>query len=255
VIDGTFAVSRARLPLRIRVVAGLLVVACLLGGVYMWLRDSALVAVQRVTVVGASGAEATKIRRALVTAAQNMTTLDVSMGALRTAVAPYPVVKDLQVSTQFPHGMRIRVIEQVPVAVVSVGGRMLAVAGDGTLLHDTAATRSLPEIPLKVPPGGSRLTGTALSAVAVLAAAPYELLPHVAEVTTAARHGLVAQLRNGPSIYFGNRTRLAAKWAAAAAVLVDSGSAGAVYIDVTDPGRPAAGVSGGSTSTTTPAGG
>ena len=46
------------------------------------------------------------------------------------------VVKDLEVSTQFPHGMRIRVIERPPVATVSVAGRTIAVASDGTLLHD-----------------------------------------------------------------------------------------------------------------------
>jgi hypothetical protein len=51
----------------------------------------------------------------------------------------------------------------------------------------------------------------------------------------------VAQLRNGPSIYFGDANQLAAKWSAAVAVLADSGSAEAVYIDVTDPQRPAAG--------------
>ncbi len=65
-----------------------------------------------------------------------MTTLDVQVSHLRTAVSPYPVVKGLQVSTQFPHGMRIEVIEQVPVAMVDVGGRSTPVAGDGTLLTD-----------------------------------------------------------------------------------------------------------------------
>ena len=44
----------------------------------------------------------------------------------------------------------------------------------------------------------------------------------------------MAQLRNGPSIYFGDATQLGAKWTAAAEVLADSGSAGAAYIDVTD---------------------
>ncbi len=54
-------------------------------------------------------------------------------------------------------------------------------------------------------------------------------------------HGLEAQLRNGPKVYFGTDDDLGAKWAAAAAVLADSGSAGADYIDVTVASRPAAG--------------
>jgi cell division protein FtsQ len=220
------------------VVAALL----LLGGAWLWLRDSSLVAVTRVTVTGATGADAGRIRSALAAAARTMTTLDVHMDQLRGAVAPYPVVKDVRVSTQFPHGMRIRVIEQQPVAVVVVGGRQIAVAGDGTLLHDAVAPGLLPQIPLRVAPGGRRLTDPdALHAVALLDAAPYQWLGRLSQVVTVASQGLVAQVRGGPSIYFGNGTRLIAKWAAAAVVLADPGSAGALYIDVTDPQRPAAG--------------
>jgi cell division protein FtsQ len=230
---------------RSRVVLVLVALVLLLGGAWLWLRDSSLVAVKRVVVTGLSGPDAAKIRTALISEAKNMTTLDVRVDQLRTAVAPYPLVKDLRVSTQFPHGMRIRVVEQNPVAAITVDGRLTAVAGDGTLLHDVPVAASLPAIPLKVPPGGTRLTDpAALHAVELLAAAPYPLLVKVSQVTTVGGHGLVAQLRNGPSIYFGDAGRFAAKWLAATAVLADPGSAGAVYIDVTDPGRPAAGASG-----------
>ncbi len=215
-------------------------IALLVGG-WLWLRDSSLVAVEHVTVTGESGTDATQIRSALVAEARNMTTLDVRVGELRMAVAPYAVVKDLRVSTQFPHGMRIRVIEQVPVAVVVAPGRKIAVAGDGTLLRDVLPSSALPTIPLRVAPGGTHLTGYLLSEVAVVRAAPDQLLSQISQVSTIAPHGLVAQLRNGPSIYFGDANQLAAKWSAAVAVLADSGSAQAVYIDVTDPQRPAAG--------------
>jgi hypothetical protein len=91
-------------------------------------------------------------------------------------------------------------------------------------------------------PAGTRLTtGPAAAAVKLLAAAPAELLPKVSQVTTVAPHGLVAQIRGGPSIYFGDAAQLSQKWIAASEVLGDPGSAGAAYIDVTDPERPAAG--------------
>ena len=48
-------------------------------------------------------------------------------------------------------------------------------------------------------------------------------------------------LRDGPQLYFGDAGRLTAKWDSAVAVLANSSSAGAAYIDVTDPSRPAAG--------------
>jgi cell division protein FtsQ len=240
---------------RARVLVACAAVVALLGGVWLWLRDSSLVAVDRVAVTGISGPDAGQIRQALTAAARNMTTLDVHMNQLRTAVAPYPVVKDLKVSTQFPHGMRIRVVEQIPVGAVTVGGRSIAVAGDGTLLHDVAASASLPAIPLRVVPGGTRVSDPqARAALAVLAAAPYQLLSRISQVSTDPSHGLVAQLRSGPSIYFGNASRLSAKWIAATAVLADAGSAGASYIDVTDPERPAAGADSSSSSGTSSAG-
>jgi cell division protein FtsQ len=240
---------RARLVLMLATVIGLVV-----GG-WLWLRDSSLVAVEHVTVTGQSGTDATQIRSALVAEARNMTTLDVRVGELRMAVAPYAVVKDLRVSTQFPHGMRIRVIEQVPVAVVVAPGRKIAVAGDGTLLRDVLASSALPTIPLRIAPGGTHLTGYLLSEVAVVRAAPDELLSQISQVSAIAPHGLVAQLRNGPSIYFGDANHLAAKWSAAVAVLADAGSAEAVYIDVTDPQRPAAGAGSDSNASTAVSGG
>jgi cell division protein FtsQ len=231
------ALGRPR-PLVLAVALGIVLLA--VGG-WLWLRDSSLVAVNRVTVTGESGPDAGQIRSALTAAARNMTTLDVQMNQLRTAVEPYPVVKDLSVSTQFPHGMRIQVIEQSPVAVVSAGGHRIAVAGDGTLLRDVIPSSSLPTIALTIVPGGTRLTGSARAEARLVAAAPYQLLAKLSQVTTGASHGLVAQLRSGPSIYFGAASQLDAKWAAAAAVLADPGSDGAVYIDVTNPGRPAPG--------------
>ena len=232
---------RFRVRLNPRVVAAVIGLLVVLGAGFLWFRDSSLVAIKRVQVIGASGPDAGHIRAALVAAARNMTTMDVNTGQLHTAVAPYPDVKSLQVSTQFPHGMRIRVIEQIPVAVVIDNGRRIAVAGDGTLLHSAGSNSSLPVIPLRVAPGGPRLTGYALADVQLLSDAPYQLLPRIATVTDNATHGLGVQLRNGPEIYFGDSSSLDAKWSSAAAVLADPGAAGASYIDVTDPNRPAAG--------------
>src|SRR5438270_194850 len=56
-------------PGRRLLLAVALIVALLALG-WLWLRDSSLVAVKRVTVTGASGPDATEIRSALVTAAR-----------------------------------------------------------------------------------------------------------------------------------------------------------------------------------------
>jgi cell division protein FtsQ len=225
-------------------------VGILLAGAWTWFRDSPLVSVEHVTVSGQSGADAGQISAALESAARTMSTLDVQLGRLHRAVAPYPVVKDIRVTTQFPHGMQIEVIEHAAVGAIDAGGQKVAVAPDGTLMRDVAVSPSLPTIPVSLTPVGARVTaGPAAAAVKLLAAAPAELLPKISQVTTVAPHGLVAQIRNGPSVYFGDATQLAQKWVAASAVLGDPGSAGAEYIDVTDPERPAAGAGNDSQST------
>jgi cell division septal protein FtsQ len=222
----------------------------LIGGWFL-LRDSPLVSVDHVTVTGVDGADASAISSALRSAARKMTTLDVQTGQLRAAVSRFPEVKGLSVSTQLPHGIVIHVVEFLPVAVVEIGGRKVQVSGEGRLLPAAPATESLPLIPLPDPPVGVRLTQPwALAAVRLLGAAPYQLLPKVGEVTSIAGHGLVGQLHNGPSIYFGDATQAAAKWAAVLAVLADSNSQGASYIDVTDPQHPAAGSTAGTGSAT-----
>ncbi|MGN6870801.1 MAG: cell division protein FtsQ/DivIB [Solirubrobacteraceae bacterium] len=236
-------ITRRRISLRVRVALAAVAVLVLLGGAWLWLRDSSLVAVRKVTISGVYGPEASQIRAALTLSARNMTTLDVRVGQLRTAVGPYPVVKDLRVGTEFPHGLRIRVIEQLPVGALTAGGRSVAISGDGTLLQNVS-TGSLPEIPVRLLPGGSQVSDRpTLDALALLSATPARMLSRIAQVTEGSAHGLVAQLRSGPSIYFGDASELDAKWIAATEVLADPSSAGAIYIDVTDPSRPAAGAS------------
>src|ERR1700760_664152 len=172
-----------------RALLAVVALAVVLGGAWMWFRDSPLVSVEQVTVSGQSGADAGQIRAALESAARTMSTLDVQLGRLRRAVAPYPVVKDIRVTTHFPHGMNIEVIENVAVGVLDVGGQKISVAPDGTLMRDVAASASLPTIPVSVAPAGTRVTsGPAAAAIKLLSAAPGELLPKISQVTTVAPH-------------------------------------------------------------------
>jgi cell division protein FtsQ len=233
---------RLRLRWRPRLYAAIVVVALILAGGWLWLRQSSLVAIRQVTVVGVSGADAGRVRAALIRSARTMTTLDVSVGPLRRAVAGFDEVKQISVSTHFPHGVVIDVGENIPVALITVGGRQVAVAGDGQLLPHHGHIGRLPTVALRAGPVGNRVRErAALNELAVLGSAPYQFLPRISAAITQAAHGVVVELRNGPSIYFGPATQLAAKWQAVVSVLADGGSDGALYIDVTIPNRPAAG--------------
>jgi cell division protein FtsQ len=223
-----------------RVVAIALAVLAVAALGWFWLRDSSLVAVDDVTVTGVSGPDASRIRSELQDAAHDMTTLHVSEGDLRNAVAVYAQVKDIHVTTHFPHGMDIAVIEHNPVAVIVADGKQIPVAGDGKLLRAVPAG-DLPTVQMRSIPGGDRLSDRRTSqAVEMLAAAPSALRARIRNAWSGS-HGLTVRLNHGPLLYFGNTERLDAKWAAVARVLQAPAAAGALYLDVRIPERTAAG--------------
>ena len=218
---------------------GLLVLA---AGYQFWLRDSSLLAVEKVTITGLATTDSERVRLALTTAGRSMTTLHVDHEALDRAVAGYPVVRDLEVTTDFPHGLNIHVVEHVPAAIAVGAGGRVAVAGDGTILQGVTADKRLPTVEVEGAVGVERLRdSTALASAAIAGAAPAALRGRIAEVGEDGRLGQVAQLREGPEVIFGDATRLRAKWAAASRVLADLEASGASYVDVRIPGRPAAG--------------
>ena len=212
-----------------------------LAGAWMYVRSSSLVAIRQVRVTGVSGADAAAVRAAVVNAALTMTTLDLSTAKLRAAVAPYPHIAGISAQTHFPHGLTVHVDEEIPIAAVRAGGHLVAVDGAGRLLPH-AATGGLVSLPVAPDTGGARVTAAGtLAVLSVLAAAPYQLLPHVSEARSSVRHGVALSLRDGPTLYFGDTTQLRLKWAAAVGALADAHSRGASYIDVSAPENPAAG--------------
>jgi cell division protein FtsQ len=233
------ALRHNRLALRVAVCA--LVAIPLLGGGWMWLRHSSLVAVRHVHIVGVHGPEAIEIRTALDVAAGRMTTMDFNVAALRAAVSHYPIVGVVSATTSFPHTVSISVTERPPVAVLQGAGGRTAVAGDGTVLGPTLLSGSLPVVNGTVEPApGTRLReATPLAAVTMLGAAPEALARFVTHVYEGPE-GLTVAMSNGLLVYFGDATRPHAKWLSLARVLVSPTAAGAWYVDVRLPERPAA---------------
>jgi cell division protein FtsQ len=241
------AIARYR-RLRIALLTALVALPLLAGG-WLLLRKSSFTAVEHVEVSGLHGPQAQAIEAALDGAASHMSTLDVHPAALRAAVASFPVVSAVRATPSFPHGLRIEVTEQLPVAALTIEGTRTAVAADGVVLGSTLLSSSLPA--LSEPQGatqtqpGQRLQGQSLLAdLTVLGAAPRPLARFVARVyTSPGGQGLTMAMHNGLLVYFGDAARPHAKWLSLARVLADSTSLGAVYIDVRVPERPAAGFS------------
>ncbi len=225
-----------------RWLVGLLVLAVALVVAYQfWFRDSSFVKVEHVQITGGTSADAERLRTTLTSVARSMSTLDVDRAALEQAVEGYPVVRGLEISPDFPHTLRIRVLEHVPAAIAIVGDSRVPVAGDGTVLRGVSPGGSLPTLHAKGVEG-TRLAGAiALGAARVAGGAPVALRRRLEDVTRDTERGLVAHLKDGPELVFGNSRRVRAKWIAAARVLADGDAQGATYVDVRLPSRPAVG--------------
>ena len=208
---------------------------------FAWFRDSSFVAVERVEVTGLVTEDAARIRARLVHAAQQQSTLHVDEEALIRALPAGAAVADLRVSTDFPHGMRIEVVQHPPVAVLVAPGRRVAVAADGSLLKGVR-TSNVPSIVVGALPGRGQLgRGRALRLVGVASAAPVALRSRIERIRQLPGKGLIAFMQSGPQVILGDARALNTKWAAAAAVLADEASRGAAYVDVRIPERPVAG--------------
>lgn len=221
-----------------RFVVALVVLLALAAVYFLWLRDSSLVAVERVTVTGTEGDPA--VESALAAAGTEMTTLNVDEDALSAAVADMPSVLSLSASPDFPNGLAIDVEIRRPVAYLDAGGTILA--GDGVVL-DTNAERpeGLPVVEDVEPPAGARADGTALALARVLGAAPEILLAETSGALIEDDHGPVVEIGPGIELRFGDPTQADLKWRAAAAVLADPERDSATYIDLAVPERPVVG--------------
>jgi cell division protein FtsQ len=237
------ALIAARRRLRIAAICAVLSMP-LLGGGWLALRHSPLVSVDHVRISGVHGPQAREIELALRQAAKGMSTMSAGTGALRSAVSRFPIVRDIRAIPSFPHSLRIVVTEQPPVAALLTAGVRTAVAGDGVVLGPTLLSSDLPTVADNLAPAtGTHLRNPlVLQALTVLGAAP-TVLDRLATKVYMGPRGLTVQMRNGLLVYFGDAARPLAKWLSLARVLADSHSAGAVYVDVRLPERPAAGFS------------
>lgn len=130
-------------------------------------------------------------------------------------------------------------------ATIGTGSDAVAVGPDGQILTwlPLSEEQPLPSLPLSESPKGGKLAGPVLQQARVLGAAPAALRPYL-ESSYYGETGVDVKLRSGIELRFGDASRAAAKWKAAAAVLADPSITALDYVDLHAPGRPAVGGSG-----------
>ena len=232
---------------RARVLICALILIAGAAGYFLWLRDSSLVAVTDVEVVGVASGDRATIIAELTRQAEQQTTLHADPAKIERAAAVFPTVKSVDVDPNFPHGMRIEVTERPPALIVHSGGEEVAAAGDGTVLAgvEVPEDADLPVLEVNggIPAEGA-LEGEPLQQALILGAAPEPLRPLIHSVRFDDDYGVETILRGGIPIRFGSGSAAAEKWAAAAAVLASPKVDALTYADVRVPERPTVGGNG-----------
>ena len=231
----------ARLPrLPWQLLAGLALTLIGLALGWLWFRDSSFAAVERVAITGTTSSEQEQVREALEAAAAGMSTLHPDATALKESVEPFSSVADVRVRADFPHDLRIEVVEHEPVATVETSGSRVPATGGGLVL-DGVRSEDLPTVEsASAPRDGHVQDRKALAALQVAAAAPPALRARSERVFWG-DDGIAAELRDGPELIFGSAGSARDKWTAAARVLAEDSSAGAAYLDLRVPRLVAAG--------------
>ena len=243
--------SRVARRRRLRLV-GLLVAVLAIGlaiSWFTWLRDLSVFEIRDVRVTGLDTLsssedqeEASALTRAVTTSLGGMTTLHVRQDELDQALARWPRVAGVDVSTEFPNGATARLDLREDGSVIGEGETAVLVATDGTLLGPVGeGSETLPRIGGEPPPDDrAALGGPRLSQAMVLGSVPIEIRPFV-DRSRIGEKGIEVELTNGLLLIFGDDTKPVAKWKAATTVIADPELVGAGYVDLTVPWRPAVG--------------
>jgi cell division septal protein FtsQ len=236
---------RLRRPSWPAVLIAVLLMAAIAAGGWLLVRNSSLVAVREVRVVGLSGYYDRQAKRAVTAAALQMTTMNFDARRIEQVAGEFADVASVRVETDYPHAATVWVNIRRPVLIVRLNGRTVTLSQDGQVINPVHAVSGLPHIEASGAVTGGRVTGgKALVAAKLLGAAPDVLLRRVRAIRWG-RLGVVVALDKGPDLYFGSAADAALKWRDAATVLASAQSRGAAYLDLRVAGRPAIGGLGG----------
>ena len=198
---------------------------------------------RQVTVTGAKPKVAKQVAAAARQLVAGRSLLAVDPGLLARQLAALPTVRSVTVLRRFPHGLRIRVTAEVPVAVVSTGSGRFVLAASGRVLGPVDRTSaSLPELGQvagAVPRPGGTATGAGLADQLAVAAALHGT--RISAIGISADG--IAAIAGKTTLRLGDVSDLGRKLRLARAVLRASRSGGAQppsYVDVSVPDHPAA---------------
>jgi cell division protein FtsQ len=247
-IRPALALPRLRFPLA-RTLVGIGVVVGVLALGYLAARSTSLFALQSVAVSGAGGGVEAEVRDALRPLhGESLVTIDTD--TVERQLSALPSVRVARVDRAFPHGLRVVLISERPVAVLRSGRAAWVLSERGRVIRavESNTNRRLPRIWLAAgatfEPGAMLAIPLASKALRVIASLPPRF-PVQVQTAQATGDSLALALSIGMEVRLGSADDLDAKLASAAAVLRGlsvSEQAELDYLDVSLPERPVAGV-------------
>lgn len=210
------------------VVAAVLLVALLAGAGWL-VFFSQVLAVTRVDVQGEERLREGEVRAvAAVTEGQPLARLDLT--GVRARVRALALVRDAEVTRQWPDTVRIEVEERVAVAVVEIGGRLRGLDVDGVVFDGFGPTAGLPRVRTAPEPSRDALR----EAAAVVAALPDDLAGRVDHVEVASVDQIELALRDDRTVLWGSAEDSELKAEVLGSLLARPGTT----YDVSVPGQP-----------------
>lgn len=216
---------------------------------YLAARSTSVFELRSVGVSGAGAVVEADVRAALrPLEGESLVTVDAH--TVERQLSALPSVRAARVDRAFPHGLRVVVVPERPVAVLRSGRAAWVVSERGRVIRavESNTNRWLPRIWLAAgatfEPGATLAIPTASKALRVVASLPARF-PVPVRTARATGDGLVLVLSTELEVRLGPADDLGAKLAAAAAVLSALSAterAELDYLDVSLPERPVGGV-------------
>jgi hypothetical protein len=231
-----FAPSRRSLAVGLGLIA-------LAAGAYAIARQTSAFAIGRIEVTGAPAAVRQQVARVLAPlVGTNLLVLD--GGALEQKAEALPTVVSVSYDRAFPHTLKIRVVPEIPVAVLHRGTSTWLVSARARVI-ERIPTGTLPSlariwVPRKADVSIGGFLPAATGGTTARALALGRRFPARIATASLSRGGLVFRLRSGLELRLGDPTDVRLKLAIARRALAAL-PPGATYVDVSVPGRPVAG--------------
>ena len=190
-------------------------------GGYAVIRDSPLFGVDRITVSGAGRDIGAVVDAEARTVVGDHSLLAVDPSAMATALATLPVVRRVSVDRAFPHELRIRVVPEVPAAVVDSPDGRIVLAASGRVIGDLVGFERLPLLEasaVSIPAAGGTIREGVVDQLALAAALVDQRGLRVTSIGDG-DGGLVARLRDDAVVRFGGADDLDRKLQIATAIL------------------------------------